>query len=394
MNHVVLLGAGFSRALSESMLLLKELGQRVVAKLGGQGGEDLERFGGDVEEYLTFIGADQPWLSEEENLLHRALFGETVAALREVIAEAQREATDAHLPQWLERVAWQWSRDRAAVLTFNYDTLLEEPLRVAGGIGTLADLYVVPLTERIAPGVGSMFTTNAPTKPYAELYKLHGSINWLHGGDAAPVTDPIILDYRTGERSSAPRDDRIYGGLKTFIIPPTSVKNRYYDRVGLREQWIQAAARLQAADHLTVIGYSLPASDVGSSSFLRTNLNPGARIEVVDFAPAVAHRFGSLLNRPTYWHPSVSSWLDDRVADRIEWWATDVAETQCVPHLSVNGVEQLIEPPRAASPEEFGARVRAQSPDLVEVESTVSTDGIFRTQARRVKADAPGAPDR
>lgn len=384
MNHVVLLGAGFSKAVSEVMPTLGELGPRVLAQLGPEYERALDPFGGNVEEYLSYIGADQPWLSDEANQRNRALFSETVLAIREVIVKAESEASKS-LPGWLERVAWQWSRDRTAVLTFNYDTLLEEPLRLGGMAGTLADLYMVPIVERQAPGWGSMFSASGPQKPIAELFKLHGSVNWLHGGDAAPVTDPLILRYPESPGNDAlPRSARIYSDLRPFIIPPTSVKNRYYDRTGLRAQWRAAGERLRGADELTIIGYSLPATDVGTTSFLRTTLNTHAVVTVVDPCPMVADRLDDLLPNALERKAGITEWLPSAVGDRIEWWVSDEGSEIARSHYQVNGVQLSDSLPQAKTRAELEEWTRRVSPDLVDIEVDVPDEGILKSRGRRL----------
>jgi hypothetical protein len=380
MRHVVLLGAGFSKAVSPFMPLLPDLGEGVITKLGGQGKEELAQFAGNVEEYLTYIGTDQPWLSDEENLRHRARFSETVTALREVIVEAEAAARAAGLPDWLDRVAWQWSREQAAVLTFNYDLLLDWALRLAGGVGALADLYMVPLVERLPAGSGHFLSAGPPRESSAELYKMHGSVNWLHGGDAAPVTEPLVLDGRSSEPDESPRHDRVYGGLRTFIVPPTSVKNRYYDRVGVRAQWAAAAARLQTADRLTVIGYSLPPSDVGSSSFLRTNLNANAKVRVIDFSSAAAERFGALLQRPSCWYSNIDTWLRDDVVSKVEWWVTEEQPGSVVPMLVVNGIDQSMQLPALRTAADLEAAVASRF-DLQGIERNVPFNNLLVNRA-------------
>ncbi|WP_375406011.1 hypothetical protein [uncultured Amnibacterium sp.] len=375
MGQVVLLGAGFSKAISNAMPTLAELGSRVLTELGPEHSHDLDPFDGDLEAYLSYIGADQPWLSDENNLRNRALFSETVIAVRDVIVHAEAQTSRDGVPEWLARLAWQWSRDRTSILTFNYDTLLEEPLRMASRAGTLADLYMVPIVERQAPGWGSMFSTSGPQKSPAELFKMHGSVNWLHGGEAAPVTDPLILRYPDNDGEALPRSSRIYGGLRPFIVPPTSVKNRYYDRVGLRAQWQTAADRLQAADRLTVIGYSLPATDVGSTSFLQTNLDAEAIVEVVDPCADVASRFREVVQRDVHHRASITDWLPTAVADFVEWWVTDENSDQARAHVRVNGVERVDKAPIVRDRAELEEWRRAAMPDLLDVELNGYVDG-------------------
>ena len=66
-GDVFILGAGFSKAISEQMPLLKELGQQLeVCGTGGFIGSI--QFGGNVELWLSYLAQRHPWLSEPETL--------------------------------------------------------------------------------------------------------------------------------------------------------------------------------------------------------------------------------------------------------------------------------------------------------------------------------------
>lgn len=153
--------------------------------------------------------------------------------------------------------------------TFNYDPFLEHALMIAAGAEGSAiqwharDGYGLEL-ESVEPQTNE----DGATSSNVCVLKLHGSIDWLHRVDRRPSPPfrPLrafgrvmrgqgLLVYRDGEQL-----------LKPVIVPPLPEKD--YEQLGLAEVWRQAEAALLAADALTVVGYSFPASDAQSIAML------------------------------------------------------------------------------------------------------------------------------
>ena len=86
MNDVFLLGAGFSKAISDRMPVLRELTgimrERVPVPAEK---EPAAAFTGDFESWLTYLSTSHPWLTEANNLRNRALFLELSSRLQEVL---------------------------------------------------------------------------------------------------------------------------------------------------------------------------------------------------------------------------------------------------------------------------------------------------------------------
>lgn len=280
MTKVVVLGAGFSRAISDKMPLMSDLREHFEERLGLDA-SSFASFGGDVEAWLAHLGSEQPWLRDAENLRNRAMFYESVDVLYDVIITAQHEISEL-LPVWLDRLAWQWSHEQVTILTFNYDTLLEESLRRVGWTYSLAAFYAAPLTERYAVGSSRMLSDSAPRRKVPTVLKLHGSVNWWHGGKNAPLTEQVDFHPRPG---IATRSEPLYADLQPLLVPPTSVKNTYYGRSGLATQWRLAAEALREAHEIDVIGYSFPVTDLPTRAFLGSSVSADARVRVVDPFP-------------------------------------------------------------------------------------------------------------
>ncbi len=238
-----LLGAGFSKAVSVAMPTLAELQVDVLARLGLS--EDvLAPFGRNLEQWLSYLAVDQPWLTDSENLRNRATFAEASLAVHDSIRAAESAATGAAPEDWLARLAWDWCDRRAAVATFNYDVLVERMATELGRAGTWSDLYGMSLAERMPPGSSRFLSSNPPVGDVLTLYKLHGSVNWLYGGMHAPVSDRVVLAERSQrweaqaqtQRDEGERWRAVYDDLVPLIIPPTGTKSGYYGNLSLRAQ--------------------------------------------------------------------------------------------------------------------------------------------------------------
>lgn len=146
-----MLGAGFSRAVSEHMPLMLDLDRDVCAALDARARENpgaaklpptVEQFGSDLEAWLSHLAVDQPWLPRAENLRNRAMFLEVSGLVWDVLTVAETHATKPEIPRWLAQLAGYWLRSESTVITFNYDLLVEYAyLRAAEPPYNAASLY-------------------------------------------------------------------------------------------------------------------------------------------------------------------------------------------------------------------------------------------------------------
>lgn len=135
MSQVFILGAGFSKAISSQMPLTRELTEEVFNRFKQEAEipKDVRAMlRDDFEKGLTYLANENPWLRESENLRNRALYLDLTHFIRAVIDERSRGPTVWRTnspPMWLEALITHWHKNRCAVITLNYDTLIE---RVAG----------------------------------------------------------------------------------------------------------------------------------------------------------------------------------------------------------------------------------------------------------------------
>lgn len=126
-----------------------------------------------------------------------------------------------------------------AVLTFNYDLVLEEAM-IRQGLHVEYFFAESPFE----PGT----TASQPSVP---VLKLHGSLNMIF----CPECWEVYLG-KAAKGASCPKEHR---GCRPFIIAPTLFKS--YSLPYQRRIWYKALEKLTAADRIEIIGYSLPSAD-------------------------------------------------------------------------------------------------------------------------------------
>lgn len=295
-SPVVLLGSGFSRAISSKMPTLATLGTQVLDTLKVDS-KTLDPFAGNIEQWLSVIGADQPWQDEITNIENRSLFLRATQAIEEVISAAEKETLTTKAPEWLDRLMAHWSATSTTVITFNYDLLVERLLQNMRLTQNVIDLYRGPLATR---GIPSGFTSgySAPVGPIPAILKLHGSVNWAYNPNLADA--PITLTSQSASwmteyphPNQPPRFIGIYDDLSPLIVPPSSSKSSFYSSAGLRIQWKQAAKALETATSLTVIGYSFPDTDFTTRQFAM-QLPDGVPVTCVDYSEIIPDKIHNI----------------------------------------------------------------------------------------------------
>ncbi len=191
-------------------------------------------------------------------------FGTHLATLRSLIPHVFAEALADQDCRWHQRIVGSL-RAGDAVLSFNYDTLIDRALRSVAGkrwdprigygfpIADGCDLWSSP--PRPGPAVG---------RPIL-LLKPHGSLNWQIDGDDGQVT--MVNEYVNTTAES--------------IVPPTWDKTDVSEWPW-NEVWRAARRALSSARMLVVIGYSVPMTDQLSQALLRADVNRLGALVIVN----------------------------------------------------------------------------------------------------------------
>jgi hypothetical protein len=291
MKQAVILGAGFSLAVSPVMPSTNQLAKLVLDRLEDEGVAVRRRPGGEgFEAWLSRLAEAQPDRTTAENLDNQALFVRVAGALRETVVELQQDVLASDPPWWLRRFvgALHYSGS-STVITFNYDMLVEYALEWC----RLFDHDDVRVLMSSALRYG-------PTRPYQpatgishgeqraetfDLLKLHGSVDayWVPGD----VSGATINRWDPGTRwrqPVVPSDDErreVLPGREPFLIPPAAAKSAFYANPVSRELWQRAAAAIGQADEVVLIGYSLPMTDLVTSGMLADRLRDSSSNIVV-----------------------------------------------------------------------------------------------------------------
>lgn len=278
-SEVLLLGAGFSRAVSEAMPITDELGRRAIQEAGLEGDPRVPARIFDrtftFEGWLSLLAEEQPYLDESDNADNTSLFVRLRDAIVRVLAAKEDEVVAGKAPDWLYALISLLHYRKLTVVTLNYDTLIETTVRShhlsAEGTG-----------NRVAPE--DIVWDIPPTRPTGggvyviarsfRLLKLHGSLDWwgtlndtsgatlLRSDSTSTWGNPIPLDEETRQRN--------FPGRSSLIIPPTATKFTYYRNPIVRELWQTAYRALRDADRLAVIGCSLAPMDVVVSGMIES----------------------------------------------------------------------------------------------------------------------------
>ncbi len=351
MSDVFILGAGFSKAISDEMPLMAELGQRVLSRVMNTRGrpaalsmESILALEKNIELILSFLGERQPWQTAEEASIAQAAFLALQTAVGEVIGESQDEVLAADLPDWLRELCELWFDRGDTLITLNYDTLLEEGLRSTQVGESLRQLYNAPLTPLAPHGGSSDSTFNSNLR----LLKLHGSINWFHSGAAHRNEEPIYavrLHYFRNDHFWQDGQDYWVAGRVPLIVPPLAHKEGFYANSSLRAVWSAAASALREAEHVYCIGYSMPMTDLTVRALLAANTPKRRRkLVLVNKCPeaqkeALVGRFRTVL--PEHLYELVDHFVRP----------TDVLE-ELKEGLISGSIETIVGPVRAAKSED------------------------------------------
>jgi hypothetical protein len=185
-----------------------------------------------------------------------------LARLLDLIPVVFRVACGDQTCAWHDRIAFAL-RKEDAVISFNYDVLIDEALsRLATGIWLADRGYGFKIKDGTSSWSAKSTPGAFPTKTYLRLLKPHGSLHWAD------------ID---GAKKQLRLDTDAYGsrGARENIIPPTWDKG-ILGEWPWKPVWQEASAMLQSTRCLIVIGYSVPQTDLTSQALIRSSLSGGS----------------------------------------------------------------------------------------------------------------------
>jgi len=166
----------------------------------------------------------------------------------------------------LQKLCDQFIAEGDAIITFNYDLLLEQELWKLRKWIPLDGYLIGSLNEADAllKKVIEEIRSVGVERSKVSLFKLHGSLNW----DKYPDGDLLIgvTDHETGEcyfdgiKAKGPSIGQPYQGRHSLIgMPPSFLK--VFPNKEFNELWSKAMNAVRKAEEIYIIGYRLPIAD-------------------------------------------------------------------------------------------------------------------------------------
>lgn len=274
---VYVIGAGFSAGLGYP--LTSDLLMRLWERLDLSFGEKLARVirfhhpGFDPARFSSFPNVEQllseMLVNEELYDASRQYEGKfTKANLQNLqrelllkIAEWFHDLSTAVTPSaptvpWLKTFRERVHRESAAVISFNWDLILDELL-----FGKEIDAASYGFSKRATGG--------------AILLKPHGSLNWFEESQGRFLKDKkrtLLFEENGGDsvyafrefRAPVSKRGRVYTPL---IIPPVYLKN--FKKPVFKDLWNNCTVTLSTPKKVVFLGYSMPAADLHAQFIMR-----------------------------------------------------------------------------------------------------------------------------
>lgn len=169
----------------------------------------------------------------------------------------------------LHRKLARMMQESDVILDFNYDLLLDNVLRTEKKIDD--DSYSVNFFKVYRNGKWER--TNSSKQETIDLFKLHGSFNWLKCSECSSILlmqDSIsptrVFSISSLQKFECPRCSSV-GVLTRLLLPPIQTKE--YHLEPYRFLWSQAAKKLQKIHRIAFLGYSFANTDFATRSLLR-----------------------------------------------------------------------------------------------------------------------------
>jgi hypothetical protein len=208
-------------------------------------------------------------------------------ALRSALLDRLHSAAMGYplISESIEQFAAKCFEERASVITFNYDDLLDRALFLA--------------TRKIHgyrgwdPDIGYGFLCRGATQllgggVYASemqstiVLKLHGSVNWrARLGAAKPYSIDSICHTEDWDEEEDEFVD-VHLEREPFIVPPVMQKASLVNEPLLRFLWSRAFRLLGQADRIIFLGYSFPPTDLAARFLFKEAVPKSAQVVVVN----------------------------------------------------------------------------------------------------------------
>jgi hypothetical protein len=147
------------------------------------------------------------------------------------------------------------------VISFNYDCVVEESLRVNCPAWNPRHSYGIKFKNADYSYWDYQAKGNRrDRRNFVRLLKMHGSMNWYRDGDGISLSPQAYLP-----------------GAEHAIVPPQWQKDVIGQKSLFRPIWREARAALESAKYLVIAGYSAPMTDLLAQTLFRCRNRPSGR---------------------------------------------------------------------------------------------------------------------
>ena len=295
-NHVMVTGAGFTRALVPDAPLLVDDFSNDVLKDKVRGLPYASRLlewerkshpSGyiNIEHLMTRLDTLMPYDYAENANNAANEYGFLLSELKRAFLDRLHNARQGKIHHSaLERFAMYCKTEDCCCITFNYDDILDEALAETGSWNPYQGygFYCQSSREVVA---NSTLQTMASA---LSLLKLHGSINWR---PKLGYASPVVIDGITHHQEWPDVgyvEPQVDGHLEPepVMVPPVLSKSGLVEQPVLRLVWSHAFEKLETAHEVTFIGYSFPTTDMAARTLFSEALQdlPREDITVVNLS--------------------------------------------------------------------------------------------------------------
>ena len=289
-NHVVVTGAGFSRALVPGAPLLVDdfdndaLQEKVRGLPNASRLLEWERSRHpsghiNLERLMTRLDSLMPYDYAENAGNAANEYGLLLSELKRGFLDRLHEARKGEIHREdLNRFAKFCGSNRCDCITFNYDDFLDEALEGTDGWNPYWGYGFFCPSSRDTIASGQEWIAD----PEFQLLKLHGSINWRPKlGYASPVAIDSITHHQEWPDVGYV-NPQVDGHLEPepVMVPPVLSKTGLVEQPVLRLVWSHAFARLETAHEVTFIGYSFPTTDMAARTLFSEALKDLPRQDI------------------------------------------------------------------------------------------------------------------
>jgi len=244
-----------------------------------------------------FINQDEHLNARYPNIKIHAIKEGLIKLIHHVISEKSNRRAMVYQSFW---EAVLRSNRQVAVLTLNYDTLLEEAFAYVYPGNAYID-YCIHLMNHDLPGVVNRYKNRGPRNPGVDgckpvpvkIMKGHGSLNWKYCSCCNQVlltpwdTKTDLFDeemMQEGEHTApghgkyrCPVDGSVF---KTLIIPPSHIKQISHPIISLILN--ESLRVIRRCKKIVFVGYSFPDADVHFKALFKKGLINNQQIFIVN----------------------------------------------------------------------------------------------------------------